>query len=230
MSNTQHLENHNNGQAEEVLHSGVAFIHKHGKALLGSIIAIIAIIGGLIAYWNLYHTPHAEAGFVALSKAEQYFGKDSFQIALNGNGADVKGFLEIIDEYGSTPAGNIARAYAGISCYHLGELENAIKYLEKFDSKDMMVAPSVLGLIGDCYVDLGKTEEALHFFEKAADKADNDILSPIYLEKAGIAYQSLGQNEKALAAYTKIKEKYPTSSLAMEVDKYIQVIHLSSQK
>ena len=43
-------------------------------------------------------------------KGEQYFAKDSFNLALNGNGADYEGFEAIIDQYGSTSAGNLAKA------------------------------------------------------------------------------------------------------------------------
>ncbi len=43
--------------------------------------------------------------------AENLFEKDSFNMALNGDG-NAPGFLEIIDKYSSTPSGNLANYYA----------------------------------------------------------------------------------------------------------------------
>ena len=57
---------------------------------------------------------------------------------------------------------------------------------------------------------------------KAADKADNNTLSPIYLVQAGQIYESLGQNDKALDCYKKVKSNYMQSAVGSEIDKYIE--------
>lgn len=65
---------------------------------------------------------------------KEYFisEKDSFQLALQGNGADFIGFKAIADEYSSTKAGNLAAAYSGLSLYNLGKYDEAITYLKNF--------------------------------------------------------------------------------------------------
>jgi tetratricopeptide (TPR) repeat protein len=75
-------------------------------------------------------------------------------------------------------------------------------------------------LIGDCYVELNDNAKAISYFEKAADK-DNAVISPVYLKKAGLVYESQKENEKAEKAYTTIKEKYPKSQEAADIDKYL---------
>ena len=105
----------------------------------------------------------------------------------------------------------------GISYFKLGEYENASKYLNKFDGKDEMVAPAIIGLIGDCYVELGDTQKAITYFLKAAN-TDNALISPFYLKKAGTAYEKLGKYDKAIEAYTTIKDKYFDSAIANEMD------------
>jgi tetratricopeptide (TPR) repeat protein len=82
------------------------------------------------------------------------------------------------------------------------------------------IAPSITGLIGDSYVELGKTEEGIKYFLKAVD-ADNEMISPIYLKKAAIAYESRGDYKKAIEAYTKIKDQYVRSQEAADMDRYI---------
>lgn len=57
---------------------------------------------------------------------------------------------------------------------------------------------------------------------KAADKADSQALSPIYLIQAGQIYEKLGKNSEAVNAYTLIKNKYFNSYQSMDIDKYIE--------
>lgn len=208
----------------EAISKSEEYLRRNRKVILIVAIAIVVIIGGILAYHNLYAKPRQANAKEAMYKAEHYFGVDSFALALNGNGADIQGFLEIIDKYKGTSSANLAQAYAGISYYHLGQYEEAIKHLNKFKSKDIMVAPSVYGLIGDCYVDLGEVAKGIKYFEDAAKNADNDVLSPIYLLKAGIAYESLGDKEKARASYQQILDKYYRSSSVAEAKKLLAAL------
>jgi len=197
------------------------FIENNKKNISYGIIGVALIIGAFMAYNQLYKIPHSHNAAVALFKGEQYLQRDSFNLALNGNGVDYDGFEYIIRKYGGTKSGNLARAYAGICYYKTGDLEMAIKTLKSFKSKDDMISPAIVGLIGDCYVESGDVVQGISFFEKAALKANNDLLSPIYLKKAGIAYESLQQYDNAVKAYTTIKEKHAASMEAMDIDKYI---------
>ena len=138
------------------------------------------------------------------------------------------GFEAIIDDYSGTDAANLSKAYAGICYFKMGDSQKALDLLKSYDGSDKMIAPSVTGLIGDCLVNAGKVEEGISYFEKAASQADNEVVSPVYLKKAGLAYESLKQNEDAVKAYTTIKEKYFNSLEASDIDKYI--VRASSAK
>lgn len=205
------------------------FIEKHKKSIIGGIAAIAVIIGLILAYQYMYAKPQGEKAKLAIFKGEQYMAQDSFALALNGNGVDYDGFETIIDQYGRTASGNLAKAYAGICYYHLNEPQKAIERLKSYKGNDSQIAPSITGLIGDCYVSTGDTKEGIKYFEKAASKADNDLISPIYLKKAGLAYESLKEYDKALKAYTTIKEKYNRSMEAMDIDKYITRVEILAQ-
>ncbi|MDR1814712.1 MAG: tetratricopeptide repeat protein [Tannerella sp.] len=197
------------------------FIENNKKNITYGIIGVAIVIAAILAYNNLYKAPRSHNAQAALFRGEYYFQKDSFNLALNGNGVDYDGFEQIIDQYGGTKAANLAKAYAGICYYKTGDIESALKYLKSFKSDEDNVAPAITGLIGDCYIESGNVKEGIAYFEKAAAKANNDFLSPIYLKKAGIAYESLQQYADALKAYTAIKEKHAASMEAMDIDKYI---------
>lgn len=206
----------------EVISQSEQFIEGNKKTIIYVLIGVLVVIGALFAYKYAYKEPRIKKAKESIFVAEQYFAKDSFNLALNGNGVEAKGFLDVIDKYGSTPSGNVAQAYAGICYFKLGDYENAEKHLKKFKASDKMVSPTLTGLIGDCYVERDMPEQALKYFNDAAQKADNDVISPIYLKKAATVYKHLGQKDKALECYKTIKEKYYNSQEAADIDKYIQ--------
>jgi len=78
-------------------------------------------------------------------------------------------------------------------------------------------------------VDLGEVENGIKYFNTAASEANSTTLSPIYLKKAGVAYEHLLDYSKALKSYQTIKDKYPLSSEANEIDKYIERAKLQSK-
>jgi hypothetical protein len=205
----------------EIVSRSERFIENNSKKILYVIIAIALTIGSYLGFREGYAIPREKEAAVALFKSEQYFARDSFALALNGNGINSEGFEAIAKKYSSTPAGNIAKAYAGICYFKIGDHDNAIRLLKSFNSKDNMISPAIVGLIGDCYVNMGNTKEGISYFEKAASNANNDLISPIYLKKAGIAYESLQQYNDAVKAYTSIKEKHSSSREASDIDKYI---------
>ena len=102
------------------------------------------------------------------------------------------------------------------------QYEEAAKYLDKFSAKDQLVSPAILGTIGNCYAEMGQLDKAAGTLLKAADKADSQALSPIYLIQAGQLFEKLGKNSEAVKAYTLVKEKYFNSYQSMDIDKYIE--------
>jgi len=206
------------------------FIEKNKKFISYGLLGVVVIVGLFLMYHYGYAQPREEKAKVAIFKGEQFFEKDSFSLALNGNGLDFDGFESLARQYGGTKAGNLAKAYTGICYYKLGDPQSAIKWFKSYKGNDSQIAPTIYGDIGDCYVSLGNTKEAIGYFEKAAAKADNDLISPYFLKKAGIAYESLEKYGDAVKAYTKIKEKYTRSTEATDIDKYITRAELRAQQ
>ena len=113
-----------------------------------------------------YHTwvskPSQAEATDELAFAQQAYEKDSLRLALEGNPAN-PGLIKIADRYSSTKAGNVAKYLAGAAYYRLGQYEKAISYLEKFSSDDELASAEAIGMIGDCYAQLEKPEEALKY-------------------------------------------------------------------
>ena len=207
---------------EDALTQSEAFLIKNKKTIIGAILAIIIIIAGIVMYMNLYAAPREEKAQAALLKAQEYFEADAFAEALNGDSIGYVGFIKIADQYSGTDAANLAKAYAGLCYAHLGKFDEAVKALESFDGDDQMVAPAMKGAMGNCYAQLGQLDKASSMLLKAADEADNNTLSPIYLKQAGEILVKQGKYDDAIKAYTSIKDKYFRSYQAMDIDKYIE--------
>lgn len=207
---------------EDALTQSEAFLIKYKNAIIGGVVAVIIIVAGIIMYKNLYAEPREEKAQAALFKGQEYFEQDAFEQALNGDSIGFAGFLKVADDYSGTKAANLAKAYAGICYAQLGKYEEAVKMLDDFNGKDQMVAPAVLGAAGSCYAQLGQLDKAASTLLSAADKADNNTLSPIFLLQAGEILVKQGKFDDAVNAYTKIKDKYFQSYQAMDIDKYIE--------
>lgn len=207
---------------EDALTQSEAFLIKYKSAIIGGVVAVIIIVAGFIMYKHLYAEPREEKAQVALFKGQEYFEQDAFEQALNGDSIGFTGFLKVADEYSGTKAANLAKAYAGICYAQLGKYEEAVKALDSFDGSDQMVAPAILGATGNCYAQLGQLDKAASTLLSAADKADNNTLSPIFLMQAGEILVKQGKYEDAINAYTKIKDTYFQSYQAMDIDKYIE--------
>lgn len=205
----------------EIVSRSEQFIEHNKKRIIYGIAIIAVLAAAILGTRYGYLVPLEKKAAAAVFKGERYFERDSFALALYGNGADYPGFESIISDYGITRAGNLAKAYAGVCYFKLGETDKAIDQLKDFSGKDNIIAPTITGLIGDCYINTGKVKEGATYFEKAAKQAANQIISPTFLKKAGLAYENLGQYNDAVKAYTAIKEKYSESEEASDIDKYI---------
>jgi tetratricopeptide (TPR) repeat protein len=195
------------------------FFEDNQKIILGVVAAIIIIIGGYVGYKKFIIAPKETEAASQMFRAEQYFQQDSFRIALDGKG-QYPGFLQIIDDYSMTDAANLSYYYAGVSYLHLGEYENAIEYLGKFDSDDEVLSVIAEGATGDAYMELGETDKAISAYIAAADDKNNKFTSPVYLMKAAQALEGKGETEKAVKLYERLEKEFPTSNEGRAAEKY----------
>lgn len=219
---TEQKHHHDPLNVDEALSTSEAFLIKYKNVLLGAVAALVIVVCGYLGYKHFISEPKEAKASEALFRGEQYFGAESYELALNGDSLGYAGFLKIADEFSGTVAGNLANAYSGICYAQLGKYEDAVKYLDKFNGKDQLVAPAILGTIGNCYAQMGQLDKAAATLIKAANRANSLSLSPIYLIQAGQIFEKQGKNAEAVEAYKQVKNKYANSYQAMDIDKYIE--------
>jgi len=214
---------------ENALSKTEHYIEENQKSITIIVLAIILIVGGYLGYKRFVMSPKENEAQTQMWHAEQWFARDSFNLALNGDGNDL-GFLDIIEEYSITKSANLANYYTGISYLHLGQYENAIEYLKQFESNDKMIAPIAFGAIGDAYIELNNIDDALVFYNKAVTSSDNEFTAPIYLMKIGLVQEQNGEYNKALESYKKIEKDFPNTSEGRQISKYIARVEMLIEK
>lgn len=217
---------------DEAVVGSERFIEKYQKQLLIGIGVVVLVVCAFLAYNHFIVTPKTQEAQVAMFKGEEYFraaiagqpGQDSLAIYGDQNG--FVGFENIISEYGSTKPGKLAKYYAGICYANMGNYEKALEYLKDYSGSDKILSQLVNGSIGDCLDNLGKPEDAISYYIKAAKGVDNASQSSILYKKAGLIYRDLGQYDKVIEMFTIIKNNYMNTMTAMEADKYIDEANL----
>lgn len=205
----------------EVREQARNFFEDNQKYILGGVLALVLAVGGWFAYRNFYQGPREQEAMTQMSLAQLQFESDSFALALANPGSGFSGFADIAQNYRGTKAGNLALYYAGISCLNLGQFEAAIDYLKDYDPEGDITPTMKNGALGDAYSELNDMDKALSHYKKAASGSENELLASYYMKKLGMFYEKQGKTEDALETYQSLKDKYPNSPYAADIDKYI---------
>ena len=205
---------------EEALGKTEQFVEKNQKLLMYAIMGVIIVVLVYFGYQKFYISPMDKNAQDQIFMAQKYFEMDSLSRALYGDG-NALGFLDIIDDYGRTKTGNLAKYYAGICYLKMGNFEEAIDYLESHDPVDQNIGPMAIGAIGDAYMELNEPDRAVDYYLEAANDVDNDFTSPMFLYKAGMTYEMLGAYEDAYDAYNRIFMEYYKSVEARSIERNI---------
>jgi predicted negative regulator of RcsB-dependent stress response len=207
---------------KETVDTAIGFWEKNSKKILLLIGAIVLSVGGYVSYSNFIQMPKEQKASEELFFAESMFRKDSFNLALNGT-ASAPGFLKVINKYGGTKAGNLAKLYAGECYLHAGEFQKAIDQFNGFSAHgSLQIEAKTEGLLGDAYSELKKTEEAISHYKNAGTIFEEDqAISSEYLFRGALLSEINGKTEQAIELYQKVKDKYPRTEKGFVVDKYL---------
>lgn len=197
-----------------------AWVEKNQNIILYVIVAIAVIAAGTWAYTEFVHAPKSDE---ALEESTQ--ANDFYQLAVNATGEDQDslfnlvleggegkyGLLKIADEYSGTDTGNIANYQIGMAYLNLGgaNYQKAIDYLTAYDGDGSIMEAYANAGIGDALVQVGQEEDAISYYNKAADIVPNEFTTPKYLLKSAQASLNTGNNSAAIKNLERIEEEYP---------------------
>jgi len=207
------------GEAQPLAQTG-NFVRENQKSLLFISTAVIALIIIYFAYQKFYLAPREVDASNQMYVAQDFWEKKQWDKAINGD-AGYPGFAKIVDEYSNTKAANLAFYYLGVAYLNKGEYKKAIDNLTNYRGDDVIISAQALGNVGDAYVELKDYDKAITYYKKAADKGNNNFISPMYLKKLGLVYEAKKNYKDAADAYQKIKTDFPESNESASIEKYI---------
>ncbi len=206
----------------------------YGKPITYAGSAVIVLLAGWLVYKYMFKLPKEDKANDDVYVTQKYFtdftnesGSDSAKAliaakVLNGDGRN-DGALRIINKYSGTAAANLCEYYAGACYLHLHQYAKAIKFLKDFNADGAtQIKSRAYGMIGDANAELNKNNEALDYYKKAANVDDKDeFTSSEYLFRAALFAQATGKTKEAIELFKKIKDEYPLSEKAADVDRYL---------
>ncbi len=209
-------------RSEVVVAKAKDFWARNSKIISITCVVVVLGVAGYFIYKNYIQGPKEQRSVEAMFKAEEYYRMDSLKQALNGDG-QYYGFLRVIDKYGGTKAGNLACYYAGVCYLRLDDNQNAIKYLKKFDTDSKPAQARTYKLLGDASGDLGKHNDAVDYYKKAAKAFDEDKenASEALFLAAYMTHRVLNKPKDAIELYKEIRTKYPRTTGGMDAEKYL---------
>ena len=123
------------------------FFENNGRKMTYIFLALLVLGLAIYGYRALIVSPRAEKAAELIAEAQARFNAETpdFELALNGD-ANGAGFLDVVEQYGSTASGNLAKHYAGICYLRTGDLENAAAYLKKFKAVKGLAGAIIIGV------------------------------------------------------------------------------------
>jgi tetratricopeptide (TPR) repeat protein len=200
--------------------SAEELIEKYKKPALVGLAVVVALVGAF-AFYKYNQSQNNTAAQSEMYQAVFYFEQDSLELALKGVPAkEIKGLQEIADEYAGSQGGKLAAFYTGVIYLKQGKFQDAIDYLDKFDTNEGIMQARAWCLMGDAYTELEDNENAVKYYKKASEYKENEQLTPSYLMKLGLAYELKSEWKEAAATYEKVITDYPKSQEVSDAKKY----------
>jgi TolA-binding protein len=196
--------------------------YEANKKIVNGVLAGVVVMALLIvAYVNNVSSNNLKAT-TELGKVLPYYDQGKFDLAIGGNLQDnIRGLQTIVDDYGSTKAGELATFYLANSYFAQGDYDKALKYYMDVDVKDDLISASSLAGAGACYEAKHEYAKAASSFEKAAFKSSKDVNAPENMVHAAQNYILAGDKGKAVELLKKVKKEYPTSAVTRDIDRWI---------
>ncbi len=203
------------------------FYESYRKYISYAVTALIVVVVGVVIFMN-NRRANDEKAATELGKVYRIYDagasdKTQYAVAINGQPErGIMGLKKIVDEYGGSHSGELARFYLANAYFNSGQYDEALKNFESFSSDDRSLRASAMAGSAACYEAKHDMAKAAGKYEQAASVAGTDgALTPEYINNAGRAYGLAGEKEKAVEIFKRLKKDYPTSTFARDADRYI---------
>lgn len=217
-------KHHTEDKLMTAYYKAVDFFEKNKKHVYTALTILAIAIAGIILLVNKKKANNEIAG-VELSKIRPVYDANNFQQAVNGDSLGMsKGLQYIVDEYGSTENGEMAKIMLANSYLNLRDFDKAETYYKDYSGSNMLL--KVAASAGKATVLEAKNNftEAAKEFENAAGIDKENPFVDQYLFYAAKNYYRANDFPNARKFFDRIKMDFPKSKYIAESEKYRAVI------
>lgn len=201
-------------------YKAVDFFEKNKKHVYTALTIVVIAVAGIILLVNKRKANNEIAG-VELQKISDIYNTGNYQQAINGDSLGIsKGLQYIVDEYGSTENGEMAKIMLANSYNALRDFDKAEKYYKDYSGNNRILQASSVAGLASVYEARNNFSEAAKTFEKAANMDKDNPFIDQYLFYAAKDYYRANDFASAKKIFNKLKEDFPKSKYNGESEKY----------
>ncbi|OGU68571.1 MAG: hypothetical protein A2499_09025 [Stygiobacter sp. RIFOXYC12_FULL_38_8] len=196
------------------------FMANQAKFLIGLGVVAVIVVAYILYTNKIFNDNKAAAALVA--KVTPLMEAGSYKMAIDGVPAqNITGLKKIVDEYGSSEEGELAKIMLANAYSITGNSEEAYKLYNDYSGSNYLLKSSALAGKAGVLETKKEYEDAADLYQEAAKIGKANPSNPEFLLKAGIAYLKAGKKEEANALFETIKKDYVTAVPYMELEKYL---------
>ena len=200
------------------------FYVRYKQYVTYSVVGILALLIIAFIYTN-NRKADQEKATIELSKIAQTYQMEQLETAIKGiPEKNVMGLQKIVDNYGSTESGELAKLYLANCYYATGKIDEALKYYEDCSGSTVEMKAAALAGAASCNEYKKDYKRAAELFEKAGNKYSSVPSASGNLVSAARNYGLIGEKERAKMLLKKVKTEYPQSAEARDVDRLIALL------
>jgi outer membrane protein assembly factor BamD (BamD/ComL family) len=190
----------------------VSYYIDNKTRILSIAIAFVVLVGSFFGYQYFSSAQETQAQEI-LAIAESAYAQGDFESALYGDDFELTyGFDQIADEFPRTNAGNLANYYAAVSSFKLGDIDNALMYMENFNVPKGILGVGPLTFHAKLHLAKEDYTAAADKFLQAADWDENEVTTPSNIYEAAQAQYSAENYDRASELVNRVINEYPQSS------------------
>ncbi len=185
----------------------------------------VAVLAILVYLYMVKTSSDNNKASIELARVVSLYETGAYQEAIDGKkGTSIVGFKQIVDSYGSTEYGEIAKVYLANSYFYLGKIEQAYEFYNDYSGSDVLYKGAAKAGIAGYYEFKKEYEKAAENYKDAAFISKENPSNPQYLLEASINYLKVNKKAEAKELIETIKEEYKTSDVMREIERYAVLV------
>lgn len=200
-------------------------VQDNRKTIVTWSLVVVALVVLALAYVYFFRTP-------SMQKHNDSIGSADLQLALSNDSVALQQYMDIADNGSYEPA-NRAALESAIILYREGKYEEALKYADKYSTRDEIIGAGALSLKGDCLVNLDRLQDAVSAYKDAIRTSNNNpAYTPYFIMKLARVYREQGNFNEEVKQLEEIKANYPLygQQHTIDIDKLLDRARLQAGK